>query len=179
MPVLCSERIPGQRIMLRPPQLDDAAELFEGITCDPEAARYMRWEPHTDVGQTRRMVAQRMHASEGDQTWIIALQTSGDVVGFIRCSLSTRDAVEIGCCLGRRWWGTGLMSEAFGLMLAALEADAHVKRVWATCDVDNSRSARLLERCGFAFEGRLARYGVFPMLGAEPRDCLLYAKGLR
>ncbi|WP_205873044.1 GNAT family N-acetyltransferase [Mycobacterium camsae] len=179
MTTLASERIPGQRVLLRPPQIDDADALFERITCDPEAARYMRWEPHTDVGQTRRMVAQRMHASEDDQTWMVALQTSGDVVGFIRCSRSPRHAVEIGCCLGRQWWGTGLMFEAIGLIVPALEADAEVYRVWATCAVDNSRSARLLERCGFAIEGRLARYGVCPVLDAEPRDFFLYAKALR
>ena len=30
-----------------------------------------------------------------------------------------------------------------------------------------------------ALEGRLARYAVFPNLGPEPRDCLLFAKAVR
>ncbi|OOK64953.1 acetyltransferase domain protein [Mycobacterium kansasii] len=75
--------------------------------------------------------------------------------------------------------GLGLMSEALGVLLAELAADPRVYRVWATCHVDNTRSARLLQRAGFVFEGRLRRHSVYPNLGPEPHDSLLYAKILR
>jgi RimJ/RimL family protein N-acetyltransferase len=45
--------------------------------------------------------------------------------------------------------------------------------------VDNERSVRLLERADFTLEGRLARHAIYPNLGTEPRDSLLYAKALR
>ncbi|MDT5169648.1 MAG: [ribosomal protein S5]-alanine N-acetyltransferase, partial [Mycobacterium sp.] len=38
---------------------------------------------------------------------------------------------------------------------------------------------RLLQRAGFLLEGRLIRHAVYPNLGPEPRDSLLYAKALR
>jgi RimJ/RimL family protein N-acetyltransferase len=65
------------------------------------------------------------------------------------------------------------------MLVAALDADGDVNRVWATCNVDNDRSARLLQRAGFLLEARLSRHAVYPNLGAEPRDSLLYAKALR
>ena len=71
------------------------------------------------------------------------------------------------------------MSEALDMLMTALEADRDVYRVWATCNVDNERSTRLLERAGFVLEGRLARHAVYPTIGPEPRDSLLYAKTLR
>jgi [ribosomal protein S5]-alanine N-acetyltransferase len=36
-----------------------------------------------------------------------------------------------------------------------------------------------LERADFAREGRLARHMIYPNLGTEPNDSLLYAKALR
>lgn len=71
------------------------------------------------------------------------------------------------------------MSEALEMLLTTLEADPDAYRVWATCNVDNERSTRLLERAGLVLEGRLARHAVYPNLGPEPRDSLLYAKALR
>ena len=52
-------------------------------------------------------------------------------------------------------------------------------RVSAYCYVDNTASARLLERNGLTFEGRLARYALLPNISAEPQDCLLFAKAVR
>ena len=72
-----------------------------------------------------------------------------------------------------------MMSEALEMLLTTLDADPDVYRVWATCNVDNERSNRLLQRAGFLLEGRLARHAVYPNLGPEPRDSLLYAKALR
>ncbi len=51
------------------------------------------------------------------------------------------------------------------MLMAALETDGHVYRVWATCNVDNERSTQLLERAGFVLEGRLARHAVYPTIG--------------
>jgi RimJ/RimL family protein N-acetyltransferase len=88
-------------------------------------------------------------------------------------------AAEIGYSLGRRWWGKGLMFEALDMLMSTLRADPDVYRVWATCHVDNERSVQLLERAEFVREGRLARHTIYPNLGPEPRDSLLYAQALR
>ena len=38
---------------------------------------------------------------------------------------------------------------------------------------------RVLERSGLVYEGRLARYAMFPNISTEPQDVLQYAKALR
>ncbi len=50
-----------------------------------------------------------------------------------------------------------------------------VFRVWATCDVDNRGSARVLEKSGFQLEGTLRRWELHPNISEEPRDSLCYA----
>ncbi len=173
------DRIAGPRVVLRPPVLDDAGALFQRVARDPEVTKYLLWAPHRDVAATRRVITEKMNVSDDERTWVIELKHSGEVVGLTSCRRAVPHSVEIGYCLGRRWWGKGLMSEVLSVLLDGLEADRKVYRVWATCSPDNERSARLLEKAGFVLEGRLARHAVYPTTGSEPQDSLLYAKALR
>jgi [ribosomal protein S5]-alanine N-acetyltransferase len=173
------KRITGPRLVLRPPILNDAGALFQRVARDPEVTRYLLWAPHPDVAATRRVITEKMNVSDDERTWVVELKHSGDVIGLTSCRRPVQHSVEIGYCLGKRWWGKGFMSEVLGMLLDALEADREVYRIWASCSAENERSARLLERAGFVLEGRLARYAVFPTMGPEPQDSLLYAKILR
>jgi RimJ/RimL family protein N-acetyltransferase len=173
------ERIEGPRLLLRLPVLDDAGPLFQRVGRDPQVTKYLLWTPHPNVAATRRVITERMNVDAHLRTWVIVLQHSDEIVGMISCGRPLPYAAEIGYCVARRWWGKGLMSEALKMLLDVLDADHDVYRVWATCHVDNERSTRLLERAGFLLEGRLARHAVYPNLGPEPRDSLLYAKALR
>ncbi|OBH03135.1 MULTISPECIES: GNAT family N-acetyltransferase [unclassified Mycobacterium] len=173
------DRMTGPRLVLRPPTLDDAGALFQRVARDAEVTKYLLWAPHPDVAATRRVITEKLNVGGDERTWAITLKHSGDVIGLTSCRRPVPHSVEIGYCLGRKWWGKGYMSEVLDLLLAALDADRRVYRVWATCSPDNERSARSLERAGFELEGRLARHAVYPTIGPEPRDALLYAKILR
>ena len=173
------DRIAGPRLVLRPPMPDDAGALFQRVARDPEVTKYLQWTPHADVAATRRVITEKLNVSDDEKTWAIALRHSDDVVGLTSCRRSVPHSVEIGYCLGRRWWGKGYLPEVLDLLLTALESDPGVYRVWATCHVDNERSVRVLQRAGFKLEGRLARHAVYPTIGPEPQDSLLYAKALR
>jgi [ribosomal protein S5]-alanine N-acetyltransferase len=179
MTVYPPDHIEGRRVVLRRPLLDDAGALFQRVARDPEVTKYLLWTPHPDVAATRRVITEKLNVIGDERTWAIALRHSDDVIGLTSARRSARHSVEIGYCMGKRWWGKGLMSEALGVVMAALEADRDVYRAWATCHVDNDRSGQLLQRSGFALEGRLARHAVYPNLGPEPQDSLLFAKVLR
>ncbi len=172
------DRIDGPRLLLRPPVFDDAGPLFQRVARDPQVTKYLLWTPHPDVAATRRVITEKLNVNDDERTWAIVLQHSDDVIGMISCRRPVPHSAEIGYCIGRRWWGKGLMSEALEMLVAVLDANPDIYRVWATCNVDNEGSARLLRRAGFLLEGRLTRHAVYPSLGPEPRDSLLYAKTL-
>ena len=173
------DRITGPRLVLRPPMLADAGALFQRVARDPEVTKYLQWAPHPDVAATRRVITEKLNVGDDERTWAIELRHSGEIIGLASARRPVRHSVEVGYCLGRRWWGKGLMAEALEMLLTALCDDRRVYRVWATCSVDNDRSARLLERAGFVLEGRLARHAVYPNIGREPQDSLLYARVMR
>ena len=111
------ERIAGPRLVLRPPMLDDAGAMFQRVARDPEVTKYLLWTPHPDVAATRRVIAERLNVEEHARTWVITLQHSDDVIGMTSGRRSVRHSVEIGYCVGRRWWGKGLMSEVLDMLL--------------------------------------------------------------
>jgi ribosomal-protein-alanine N-acetyltransferase len=172
-------RIDGTRLVLRPPIPDDAGAIFQRVARDPEVTKYLLWTPHPDVAATRRVITEKTNVGDDERTWAITLRHSDDVIGLTSCRRPVNHSVEIGYCLGRKWWGKGYMPEALGMLMTALEADRGVYRVWGTTHVGNERSARVLLKAGFVLEGRLARHAVYPNMGPEPQDSLLYAKALR
>ena len=168
----------GARILLRAPQLVDAAVLFEAVTSDPKVTEYLSWTPHPDVDETRRVITELFNVGD-DRTWVVVLRDTGEVIGQLGYRRPQPHAAEMGYCMAVRWWGRGLMSEAVGVALQHLHQDLHLQKVTAAVHVDNVRSARLLQRCGFELEGRARRHTVFPNLGPNPQDCLLYVRTVR
>ena len=168
----------GQRVTLRAPRLDDADELFASVASDPEVTRYMSWTPHPDVDETRRVISELFNVG-GERSWLIELRETGEIVGTCGFRPVQVHSMDFGYCLGHRWWGRRLMPEVVELLLAEMESDPRVYRISAICHVDNPRSARVLQRAGLSFEGRLVRHTVFPNIGPEPQDVLLWAKAVR
>jgi [ribosomal protein S5]-alanine N-acetyltransferase len=63
----------GARILLRAPQVGDAAVLFASVTSDPKVTEYLRWAPHPDVDETRRVIRELFNVGD-DHTWLVVLR---------------------------------------------------------------------------------------------------------
>jgi RimJ/RimL family protein N-acetyltransferase len=169
----------GERVGLRAPRLQDADELFASVASDPEVTRYMSWTPHLDVDETRRVITELFNVGD-ERTWLIELRATGEIIGTCGFRTVQAHSRDFGYVLGRRWWGQRLMPEVVQLLLAGMESDPSVYRISAICHVDNTRSARVLERAGLSFEGKLVRHTVFPNISTTaPQDVLQFAKAVR
>ena len=102
-------------------------------------------------------------------------RTSGLLVGSLAARNRTH-GMNIGYLLARDCWGRGYMVEALEPVTRWSLSQPSIERVWATCDVDNVASARVLEKAGFEFEGILRRWESHPNAGPERRDARCYSK---
>lgn len=170
-----NQTLAGPRILLRVPRLDDAEELFASITSDPKVTEFLTWTPHPDVDETRRVITELFNVGD-DHTRLVVLRDTGEIVGQLGYRQRRKHTAVLGYCLATRFWGRGLMSEAVGVALQRLQQDSQLRRVTAAVHVDNSRSARVVQKCGFVFRRRLTRHTLFPNISPEPQDCLLYAR---
>lgn len=84
--------------------------------------------------------------------------------------------MQFGYCLARDAWGRGYATEAAKAFVETVFANPAIYRIQAFCDIENTASARVLEKIGLSHEGTLRRYMVLPNMGEAPRDMHCYAK---
>ena len=118
------EVLKTERLLLRPLRYRDAKD-FHAYATDAQVARYVLWEAHASLGQTRAILHSQIVQSrlEGLHTKAIVLQESQQMVGTIGLVWSDPlyQCAEVGFSLARACWGQGLMTEALRAYLGPAE----------------------------------------------------------
>jgi len=164
------------RLLAKPAVVEDAQVIFDEYASDASVAKYMTWKAHRSVDETVEFLTrcERVWIEGSAFPWSLWRKQDGAFAGLIEIRVGT-STVDLGYALARRWWRQGLMSEAVATVVAWALAQPTIYRVWATYDIDNVASARLLERVGMEREGVLRRWLVHPNLSNAPRDALCYS----
>ena len=157
-----TQRIETERLILRRFTLEDAPAMYERWANDPEVTRYLTWQPHRSVEDSRAILSEWVaRYGEGDYyNWAIELKGVGVIgsIGVVSQEEQTQSA-EIGYCIGRAYWGRGIMPEALRAVLDYLFDEAHFRRVSAKHDIENTNSGRVMEKAGMRCEGVLRGAG--------------------
>jgi RimJ/RimL family protein N-acetyltransferase len=165
-----------ERLKARPAAAADAQVMFEEYGRDPAVAKYMTWRPHRSVGDTLVFLrnCEKGWLEGTSFPWALWSKADGGFVGLVEARVSGA-TVTVGYALVRSRWRQGLMTEALTVVVDWALAQPDIYRVWATCDVDNLASARVLERVGMRREGILRRWLLHPNISDQPRDCFCYS----
>jgi len=165
-----------ERLTLRKPRRDDAPAIFSAYAQDTEITRHMTWRPHKNVEETYRVVELMLKLwDEGkDYSYVITLKNSDSAIGMIAMH-PEGFKVAIGYVLARGYWNKGYITEAALTVTNWLLKQPDIYRVFATCDIENIASARVMEKVGMQREGILRRYIIHPNVSVEPRDSYIYA----
>ncbi len=96
------ECIQTRRLLLRIPRLEDAESIFEAYTQDPEVTRYLPWQPHERLEQSRDFLAGCVEAWKGDERFpfVITGRDEENAIGMIELRLQEFQA-DVGYVLGR------------------------------------------------------------------------------
>jgi RimJ/RimL family protein N-acetyltransferase len=168
--------ITTDRLVLRRPRLADARAKYD-YSRDPDVARFMDWVPHTNLDSALAVVerATARWESGEEYSWTITVKPTDSAAGSIGCHVQGH-AVELGFVLAKAYWGQGFATEAAKAVFAWAAGCDEVWRIWATCDVDNTASTRVLAKLGMVREGVLRRVAIRPNLDPGiPRDVLIYS----
>ena len=145
------------RLRLRRFRPEDAPTAFANWTNSAEVCRHLQWAPHGTVQATHDVLERWIARYDNPACyhWCIALRGSDEAIGaleFVALSEHNRWA-EAGYCLGRAWWGQGIMTEALRAVVDFAFTRTPLHRIEARHSVKNPASGRVMEKAGMTYEG--------------------------
>ena len=168
--------IETDRLILRPFQRDDLPHMQRYAT-RPAFYRYFPIEeqtPETVAAFLEVRIAVQESPLGKNYTFATEFKDVGHIVGSVRVGEAEIEngSGDLGFALDRDYQGRGLMTEAVLAILHYGFIDMGLHRIWATADVDNTPSWRLMERVGMQRERVLRRD---KNVRGKWRDSFLYA----
>ena len=156
---LGSKRIETSRLVLRPFEKEDAEPMYRNWASDPEVTKFLSWSTYKSV-EDAYSILDIWIPQYSDNTfyqWAIELKDIGEAIGSISVvNMDERvDMVEIGFCVGKAFWGQGIMTEAFQAVICFLFGEVGVQRIEAGHDPSNPASGAVQRKCGLVYEGTL------------------------
>jgi len=169
------EQLETERLLLRRSVDADAEAIYSTYARDMEVTRFLTWQPHKDIAETRAFLSYCHDVWERGAAfpYVIIRKEDSTLLGMIEVRTDGHRA-EIGYVLARPFWGKGYMTEALRALSRGTAAQPGIQRVWAFCDVENHASRRVLEKAGMEREGLVHRWIKVPNLGDMARDCYFY-----
>lgn len=151
-----------ERLILRKfveDDLDDIFEYAQSLNVGPNAG----WPPHKTKEDTAKILKNFIVE---DEVWAIVEKKSNKVLGSYGLHNDQKrdnsNAKMIGYVLSDKFWGNGYVPEATKRVLeyAFNELDLNIISVYHF--PFNERSKRVIEKCGFKFEGVLRLTSTLP-----------------
>lgn len=154
---LGTKKLETKRLILRPFNNNDYEEMYNNWANDSRVTKYMTWDPHKDINETKTLVNHWVNSYNKNNFyhWIIYLKEENIVIGSFSIVDINQDLeeVEIGYCIGYNWWNQGLVTEACKEILNYLLNEVQVKSVVAKHDSRNPASGKVMQKNNMVYQG--------------------------
>lgn len=159
------EAIDTRRLYLRRPAPRDAEAIFERYASDPEVTLYLSWPTHRSLEDTCAFSTFSAHRWRDTPAgpYLVFSREDDRLVGSTGLDFETPLRASTGYVFAKDAWGRGFAVEVTCAM-RDLAAHLGIQRLHAMCHPEQRASRRVLEKCGFAYEGILRDHTEFPNL---------------
>ena len=152
---------------------EDVKGLYE-YASNPDVGPNAGWKPHESLEESREIIEELFIPHD---VWAIREKASDKVIGSIGLEPDRRRenvrSREMGYSLAKESWGKGYMTEAAKAVIDYAFRDLDLVVLAICTGPANRRSQRVIEKCGFKFEG-IQRKGYHIYDGTD-RDNLVYS----
>ena len=148
----------GKRIIVRELSFKDTDDYYEygkSENVGPNAG----WKPFSSKEIANRMLSSAILSKD---CYAIALKDSNKPIGTISIYNNAirkyKYAKSLGFSLNEAYWNNGYMTEAVNLVIDYVFSKTDCEVLEIGHHSDNYRSKRVIEKCGFKYDGRLCKY---------------------
>ena len=144
------------RLIIRRIATSDASDMYE-YAHKSETSQYLLWSPHPYYSYTLDLIRylQKQYAQGKFYDLAIVFKETQKMIGTV--GFTTIDektsCCEVGYVLNPDYWGRGIATEALNALLNFAFCELGFNRVEARYFAQNIASRRVMDKCGFTFEG--------------------------
>lgn len=165
------------RLRLRPWRMEDLQDFYD-YAKNPDVGPWAGWKPHESIEESKEILSRWVAGKEDGFELALELKGTGKVIGSIGVMCDGhRSGVEscrsLGYVLGKDYWGRGLMTEAVTAVMDYAFRVMKLRLLTITHFTINQRSKRVIEKCGFVYEGTLRAGSA--IYNGEERDLCCYS----
>lgn len=150
-----TKQLETNRLILRQFVIEDYELFYKNWATDERVTRYMTWNPHQNIEETKELVTRWSNSYNKDEFyhWIIVLKENNEPIGSMSVVdiNEEKEDVEVGYCISFDNWNKGLATEAFSKVIEYLFNEVDVKTITASHDSRNIASGKVMEKCGLKY----------------------------
>lgn len=159
-----TQTIETERLTLRRFTTEDADDMLKYWISD-EKVQALYCEPAYKtkaevIELLEKYIAGYENKKENYYRWAIILKTTGECIGQVACFLvdDKNHFVEIEYCVGTLFHNRGYMTEAVKAVISFGFEQVNLHKIQVSHKAGNIGSKRVIEKCGFVYEGTLRDY---------------------
>ena len=144
-----------EKLLLRPFEETDLEEFYENSK-NPKVGPMAGWAPHTNKEESQRILNMFIEEKE---VWAIVNKENNRLIGSVGLHndrlRSAEDIKMLGYVLAEDYWGRGFMVEAASAAIRYAFEHLNISLLSVHHYTFNQQSKRVIEKCGFVYEGTL------------------------
>lgn len=156
---LGTKKLESKRLILRRCKKGDAKQIFDNYGSDPVVSKYVVWDKHNSVEDSQKLVEKwiESYKNKNSYKWVIVDKASNNVIGSISAVKVNTEykTVEVGYCLGSKWWNKGYATEALKRIIKFFFEEIGVETIYANHLADNPASGKVMQKSKMKHDGTL------------------------
>src|SRR5699024_6805338 len=119
---------------------------------------YLTWQAHESIEVSKELLNTWIanYEKEDFYQWSIVPKDLNQSIGTISIVQQNKltKMVDVGYCIGRKWWGQGITTEALQRLIKFFFEEVKVNRIESRFDPGNPGSGKVMKKSGLRYEGR-------------------------